>query len=228
MSPPSRSGGDRIDLATLAVTAVASAIAAYVTSQIWAPGTIGAAAATPVLVALVKEALTRPTEVITRAVPTRGVVRSAGAPSERSDEPFDPVAAAYERVPQPGEIPGRSRARRRRAWRAAIVTGLLGFLIAAVVLTVPELVAGESASGERRTTLFGGREKRSDRREPRERRDGVPGSTVTVPPERTVTVPPPRTVTVPPAETTPQPRTTTGPTATTEEPPPPDERAHVR
>ena len=44
-----------------------------------------------------------------------------------------------------------------RGWRLAVVTGLLGFLIAAVVLTVPELVAGRSASdGARDTTIFGG------------------------------------------------------------------------
>src|SRR3954447_2917982 len=73
-----RSGG--VDLPTLVVTAIASAAAAYVTSVIWAPGTLAAAAFTPVLVALLKEALFKPVEVVTRAVPVRGVVRSAPPP----------------------------------------------------------------------------------------------------------------------------------------------------
>ncbi|MEA2126019.1 MAG: hypothetical protein QOI80_2801 [Solirubrobacteraceae bacterium] len=51
-----------IDLWTLAIAAVASAVAAYVTSQFWAGGTLVSAALTPVIVALVKEALNRPVE----------------------------------------------------------------------------------------------------------------------------------------------------------------------
>lgn len=44
---------------------------------------------------------------------------------------------------------------RRARVRIAVITGLLGFAIAAVLLTVPELVAGESVGGgEGRTTLF--------------------------------------------------------------------------
>lgn len=226
MSRSSRSGGESIRLSTLAITALASAAAAYVTSKIWAPGTVGAAAMTPVLVALLKEALARPADVVTRAVPVRGVVRSAGGSRDPHGQPSDPLEPPEERVPQLGELPGPSRARRRRAWRAAVVTGLLGFLVAAVVLTVPELVAGESASGEgRKTTFFGGREKRAER-EPRKRRDPAPGSTVTVPPAKTVTVPPARTVTAPPPQTTPRSPTTTATTPTTtmpapEEPVPP-------
>ncbi|MCW3041599.1 MAG: hypothetical protein JWM31_3504, partial [Solirubrobacterales bacterium] len=58
-----------VDLATLIITAVASAVAAYTCSKIWTPGTLASAAMTPVLVALVKEALRRPTEVVTTVVP---------------------------------------------------------------------------------------------------------------------------------------------------------------
>src|SRR5690349_21193908 len=57
--PPVRSSGD-VRLSTLAIAAAASAVAAYVTSKVWAGGTLWSAAASPVIVALVKEGLNRP------------------------------------------------------------------------------------------------------------------------------------------------------------------------
>ena len=98
---------------TLLITAIASAAAAYVTSQIWADGTLAAAAFTPVLVALLKELLAKPAAVVTRAVPVRGVVRSApvaGEPEEARETP----EAIEERIAQLGEAPGTSRPGRRR------------------------------------------------------------------------------------------------------------------
>jgi len=53
-----------IDLLTLTITAIASAAAAFVCSHVWAAGTLPSAAFTPVLVALVKEGLRRPTEAV--------------------------------------------------------------------------------------------------------------------------------------------------------------------
>jgi opacity protein-like surface antigen len=51
--------------------------------------------------------------------------------------------------------------RRRLAIRAAIATGLLAFAIAAAVLTVPELIAGQSiGKSDRKSTYFGGRHQR--------------------------------------------------------------------
>lgn len=222
MSPQSTSaGGGGIDLPTLAITAVASAAAAYVCSQLWAPGALPAAAAMPVLVALLKEALARPTYAVTRAVPVRGVVRSTPPP----DEPFDPIQPFQpedERVPQYGEVSGSSRPYAGRAWKMAVITGLLGFLIAAVIITVPEFVAGKAASGgDRQTTLFGGEKKSSapatttTTTTPQETETTPPAATVTIPPVETTTVPPP-TTTVPPAETTPAP-----PAQTTPAPAPP-------
>lgn len=206
-SPTSSSSG--LDVKTLVITAVASATAAYITSELWAPGTLASAAITPVIVALVKEALFKPAEVVTRAVPVRGVVRSA-----RVDEPYDPVAPfepEEERVAQYGEIPGSSRPYPRRAWKAAVATGLLGFLVAAVIITVPEFVAGSSATGgDRQTTFFGG--KKSPSSDPAtttttttpDESETVPAEpTVSVPPVETTTVPPAETTTIPPAETTP-------------------------
>jgi hypothetical protein len=221
-TPTPRRGG--IDLPTLITTAVASAAAAYVTSQIWAPGTLAAAAFTPVLVAVLKEALIKPAEVVTRAVPVRGVVRSASHAGEPGGGPDTPEAIEA-RVAQLGEARGASSPGRRRAWQVAIVTGLLGFLLAAVIITVPELVTGSSASGgDRGTTFFGGKKgaatpatDTTTTTTPSDVQTETvpPASTVTVPPPaETITVPPPAPVTTvpeedvdpapPPVETTPQ------------------------
>ena len=117
----------------------------------------------------------------------RGVVRSAPPP----DEPFDPLApqepgAAFRpddaRVAQHGEIPGRSRVVPAHAWKVAIVTGLLGFLVAAVLFTVPELVAGESALGRRA--------QHDPVRRPQAARARTPAdTTTTTTPTQTVTTP---------------------------------------
>ncbi|MGH2942608.1 MAG: hypothetical protein ACRDLN_07545 [Solirubrobacteraceae bacterium] len=230
MTPSNTSRGGSVDLPTLAITAVASAAAAYACSKIWAPGTLASAAFTPVLVALIKEALARPAYAVTRAVPVRGVVRS----STPGDAPGEPAQRqpADDRVARHSEISGGSFG--RRAWKTAIVTGLLGFLIAAVIITIPEVVAGKSASGGgRQTTLFGGDERRADREPSETTTTTVP--TVTAPPAETVTVPPaetttvaPETTTVPPDDETltvpPDEETTTVPpeeSATPEVPPPP-------
>ncbi len=211
MSASNTSKGGGIDLQTLVITAVASACAAYVTSEVWAPGTLASAAITPVIVALVKEALAKPADVVTRAVPVRGVVRSAG----RADEPFDPIQPFEpedERVAQHGELLGSSRAFPRHAWKVAIITGLLGFLVAAVIITVPEFVAGGSASGDRQTTFFGGQKKSAEpttttttTTTPDETESAPVEPTVSVPPVETTTVPPPETTTLPPVEPAPEP-----------------------
>jgi hypothetical protein len=45
---------------------------------------------------------------------------------------------------------------RRLRWRLAVITGLLGFGIAVLAVTVPELIAGQSLGGSHKTTIFGG------------------------------------------------------------------------
>lgn len=211
-SPTSRGSG--IDFTTLIITAVASATAAYVTSEIWAPGTLASAAITPVIVALVKEALFKPADVVTRAVPVRGVVRSA-PPAGQPDDPVASFEVDEQRVAQHGEIPGSSSPFPRHAWKVAVVTGLLGFLVAAVIITVPEFVAGSSATdGDRQTTFFGGK-KNSSAEPSTTTTTTTPDGTETGPVEPTVSVPPVQTTTVPPAETT-----TVPPVQTTPLPPP--------
>jgi hypothetical protein len=209
-----------VDLPTLLATAVASAAAAYVTSQIWAAGTLAAAAFTPVLVALLKEMLAKPAQVVTRAVPVRGVVRSASHAGEPEGAPDTPEAIEA-RIAQLGEAPGASRPGRRRAWQVAVVTGLLGFLVAAVIITVPELVSGKSVFGaDRQTTFFS--QKHSTRPPADTTTTTTPSTTdTTVAPADTVTVPPPAaTVTVPPpAPSTTVPQEQPPPAATTPEVP---------
>jgi hypothetical protein len=152
----------RLNSRTLTIASVASATAAAVTSQLWIAGTWVAAAITPVLVALVSEALHRPTERLARAwtsdQPALG--RRAARPREavapphgdqllpREDETevaplTEPVAAGPVRVyRQP-----TARAPRRR----------LALAVAVVVLTAGDLVSGGSiGKGGGRTTLFGG------------------------------------------------------------------------
>jgi hypothetical protein len=203
---------DGIDLTTLLITAVASAAAAYTCSKIWAPGTLASAAFTPVLVAIIKEALARPTQAVTRAVPVRGVVRSSPPPAEHLDAPAPPEPPPLDRVPQAGEVSYHSTRSSARRWRMAIITGLLGFVIAVLVLTVPELVAGRSASGGGGTTIFGGQQRKQETQT-----TTAPARTVTVP-TPTVTVPAPGNTTSAPAPattaTTPG-TTTTTPTSTT-------------
>lgn len=169
-STPARSEGG-VDLPTLIITALASAVAAYVCSKVWKPGTLASAAFTPVLVALVKEALRRPTEVVTTVVPVpvvtprrrrrlaapdaptavMGSLSADGDPAPGSDIP-PPAIVAVE--PQPVTTT-RTRGRQIH-WRIAVLTGLLGFAICAAFYTLPELIAGSAASGGGKTTLFGG------------------------------------------------------------------------
>ncbi|MDP1849955.1 MAG: hypothetical protein Q8K79_19370 [Solirubrobacteraceae bacterium] len=213
-----RSGG--VDFPTLIVTALASATAAYVTSKLWTPGTLAAAAFTPVLVAVLKEAYFKPVDVVTRAVPVRGVVRSAPSVGAPDDEPRESPEDIEARIAQLGEAPGASLPARRRNWQIAVVTGLLGFIIAAVIITVPELVAGSSASGgDRGTTIFGGKTRSSSSTPTDTTTTTTPseGESEGVPPASTVTVPPAADpVTVPPPSPTPVPEEG-------ETPPPPEE-----
>jgi hypothetical protein len=238
-----RSPSSGVDAGTLFLTAAASAAAAYTCSKIWAPGTLASAAFTPVLVALIKEALRKPTQVVARAVPVRGVVRSAraegpqpldvgrsatSAPDDWGAPASHPSAGDYAspeaRIAQPGEVHYHGSSRRGRGWRLAIVTGLLGFLVCAAVFTVPELISGGSAAGgDRVTTIFGGRH--HSRLPPATTTTTTtPTQTVTAPPAQTVTVPAPAPTPTTPTTTTTEPQpllpTTTEPTATT---PPPAE-----
>src|SRR4051812_15196818 len=169
---PAASGNSELDLGTLTLAAIASAAAAFITSQVWPAGTLWSAAASPVIVALVKEAIRRPATRLQTVRQDRGgrVVEVEQEPPPGEEPDTGPV-----------RIYGRSTVRRR--WRLAVVTGLLGFLCVVFVYTVPELVAGRSigGGGDKRTTLFGGAPSKRHDRQSRRDANGtpVPGTGVT-------------------------------------------------
>jgi len=200
-SPPRRSGD--LNPSTLVIAAAASAVAAYVTSKVWAAGALWSAAMSPIIVALVKEGLNRPADAIRTVRVTRG---------GRSTEIDLPATAADElarRAPGgtgPVTVYG-SRTAGRRRWRLAVVTGLLAFAVVAVVYTVPELVAGKSIGGgsEQRTTLFGGNaSKKSAADDTKDTKDKGAEKTPTPEPGATATPTPTATAT-PGASVTPTP-----------------------
>jgi hypothetical protein len=240
-APPQAAPADRgIDLTTLVLSAIASAAAAYVTSKIWARGTLLSAAMSPVIVALVKEGLRKPTEVITNVVPnvvpapSRWARTSAGDPGLVAEpHPGTPPA------PPPGEArPSRdphaphvvlppvvatghapvsvysTRARRLR-WRLAVITGLLGFGVCVLLYTVPELIAGESIGGSHKTTIFGGHRKSTNHSTTTTTSTTPTTQTTPTTTEKTTTVTRTQTVTTPAPAPTP---TTTTPTPTTTAP----------
>jgi uncharacterized membrane protein YvlD (DUF360 family) len=157
------------------VAAVASGIAAILTSHFWKNGTVLAAAMTPVVVSVIKEALQKPLQsdaVRRSATSARRVVAGGAATRTGSAQASSPAVGT---VPTPppsnGELTqgdvllthprrtygaGGTRAPLQRHWKVAIVTGLLAFVVAAVVLTVPELLFGSAVSSGHRTTIFGG------------------------------------------------------------------------
>jgi hypothetical protein len=176
-----RTEGEGLSLQTLVVAAVASAVAALVVSQVWKGGTVLAAAMTPVIVSIVKEALQRPmqSEVVRRsATSARRVVAGTAASRTESAQRRSPAVGTVPTPPQngtAGEVTqgdvllthprrtyggggggGRRLSLRGRPLKLAIVTGLLAFVVALVVITVPELVFGGAVSSGHRTTFFGG------------------------------------------------------------------------
>jgi uncharacterized membrane protein YvlD (DUF360 family) len=207
----------RFNVRTLVIASIASAAAALITSQFWIRGTPIAAALTPIIVTLVSELLHRPTEKIAQRMTseTDALPEAAGA---------EPPPASEETAPRPAPDPDfkvyRTGARRKRiAWATVLTTGLLAFVIAAVVLTVPELIAGGSIGGRDRATTLVPSKKKSDGGDAKSQPDQ---ETVTDEQTVTETVPSePETVTettpsVPQQRTTPTtPGQTVPPTATT-------------
>jgi uncharacterized membrane protein YvlD (DUF360 family) len=211
----------RLNVRTLVIASVASAAAALITSQFWIRGTPIAAALTPIIVTLVSELLHRPTEKIAQRMTaeTDALPEAAGA---------EPPPPSEETSPRPApdtdfKVYRTGSARRKRiAWATVLTTGLLAFVIAAVVLTVPELIAGGSIGGrDRATTLVPSKQKKSDggdatRQPDQETVTDEQTVTETVPsdPETVTETTPsgPQSRTVP---TTPQQQTTPPPTATT-------------
>jgi hypothetical protein len=216
MPPATRSEREeerRLNTRTLTIASVASASAAAVTSQLWIAGTWIAAALTPVLVALISEAMHRPTERIARAwTSDQGEARSTRAVSTTRTEP-----TAVTGTPGPVRVyrqtGGRTTPlpRRRIAIGAVAATAALAFVIGIAALTTVDLVSGGSVGrGSGRTTAFGGGG--SDTKTDQPAKDSTPqrqdAPTQTDPAQ-----------TEPPASTSPAPET---PSDTAPTPPPTD------
>jgi hypothetical protein len=213
---------------TLLIAGTASAVAALVIPLLWRPGTVFAAAMTPIIVALVTEMLRRPVDTVS-SVAARRAPRGAEVLDEPFDEPFDPLAppSAEELETLPDTSTGRRAVHRRRPltarqWKLALATGLVAFAAVAALFTASELIAGDAVSGGgNRTTFFGGSDRQRERDEPaqqdeqRERRQEEPTPTTTpeatatpeptVAPEATPTATPTPTQTPVPAEPQPTP-----------------------
>lgn len=181
-----------LSVKTLIIASAASALATYLVPMIWRPGTIAAAAAMPVIVALISEALSRPADHV--RVAGRLVVK---APALRRRE--------------------RKEADRRRL-RLAMITGLIAFVLVAVVLTTTELLAGGAVSSDQRTTLLGGTDTDADAEEAEEPAGTPePADEETVPAVEPTPTPTPEATPEAAPETESQPAPT--PTPTTPAPP---------
>jgi hypothetical protein len=206
----SDSGGG-LQIQTLLISAVSAVAAATVVPMFWEKGTVIATAMTPVIVAIVSEALRRPVAKVSAVAPKVTAVRQRVAVPVRgrphgsiAEDPhdFDPVVD--ERVDEPiggvsADDPFGLRTPARRPWlRIGLVTGLLAFVLGAGVVTASELtIFGGSVSGDRgRTTLFGGgssSDKTSSKRDEKAAPTATPSSsqkaapTATATPEATAT-----------------------------------------
>jgi hypothetical protein len=149
----------RLNTRTLAIASVASATAATVTSQLWIAGTWIAAALTPVLVALISEAMHRPTERIARAWTTPREARSSRTQTATRREPAAVTGTPGPvRVYRAGQSGSRTTlAKRRIALGAVAATGAIACVIGLLALTTVDLVSGGSVGkGSGRFTLAGG------------------------------------------------------------------------
>jgi hypothetical protein len=191
--------------------------AALVVHKVWGGGAIVGAAVTPIIVGIVGEALRRPVDKLAaprdggRRLPADRAHDVPPASRQRGDDPF----GLWEQ--------DRRRSSRGRTWLVlGIVTGVIGFAIAAFFLTGSELVFGGSVAGPRKTTIFGGGHTTTNTTTTVQtvtRTTTTPTVTQTVPvpaPQATTTVPPATTQTAPaPQQQQVVPTTQTQPPATT-------------
>jgi hypothetical protein len=140
-------------------------------------------------------------------------------PAERRGVRPDPGAANGDGphgdpLLSPRRTYGRPGGRRRLHVKVAVVTGLLAFVIAALVLTVPELLFGGSVSGHRSTTLFGGSNSKTDSKKKDSGTTTQPDQQKPKDQTTTPATPPPTTDSQTPTTTTP------APTSPSQSPPP--------
>jgi hypothetical protein len=208
-----------LSIKTLLIAGAASATAALVVPLFWRPGTVFAAAMTPVIVSVVSELLKRPTEKVT-TVATRRATGGGVIFEPPPEEPFDPLAPApteeLEALPQTtSQRAVHRRPLTGRQWKLALVTGLVAFAGAATVVTASELLAGDSVSSSGgRTTFFSGSQRNKDTSD--KKSDAKEKATPSATPEETET----RTPTPTPSPS-PTPTPTVTPAPSTEAAPAP-------
>jgi hypothetical protein len=219
-----------LSVRTLAIASAASLTAAIVVREVWGPGAIIGAAMTPVIVALVSESLSRPTERITAIASER---KTRTRVHQRTPSGTEIAPPPELERPDPFGIWEEDKPRRldSRHVRLGIVTGLVAFALVAVALTASELVFGGSVTGGSKTTVFGGKKKSSAGDEktdtsttttPQETTGETETTPVPTTPETVPTTPGetvPTTPTTPPTTTVPPPTTTTPPPGGEEAPP---------
>jgi hypothetical protein len=212
-------GKSGISIQTLAISALAAVAAAVIVPMIWDKGTLIATAMTPVIVALVSEALRKPAERISAVTP-KVTRRSSGLPvrSPHSADRFDPLPPQERAAAPPprSDDPFRLRTARRPArhhWRLAFATGVVAFVVAVAGLTMSELVLGGAATRDGgRTTFFSAGDSREEE-QPTPTPSPTPTATETAEPEETATPVPTPTPTAAPS---PVPTETPPPAATPE------------
>jgi hypothetical protein len=206
--------GGGLSASTLAIASLSSLAAALVVHKFWQGGAIVGAAVTPVIVAIVSEALRKPVDAVKARTTTVN-------PPPVVPDP----ATSQARAPREDRFGIWEAPRKRRLHvGVAIATGLVAFAIAAFFLTGAELVLGGASDHDKFRVLPGKQEQRDrgdrDRDAPAQTQpdeedpapvpeettpEEVPEETAPpeVPEETTPEEVPPETV-VPPAVTTPE------------------------
>jgi hypothetical protein len=190
-----------ISFQTLVIASLSSLAAAIVVHKLWKGGAIVGAAVTPVIVGIVGEALRRPAQRLTivrdssRQVPAGRDHDVPPVSRERGDDPFGLWQD------------DRKRRSRGRTWLAlGIVTGVIGFAVAAFFLTGSELVfGGPVAGGGNKTTIFGGTRTHTTTVQSTQTVTTVTGTTTVPTVTQTVPVPAPQTTPAVPSTTQPVP-----------------------
>jgi hypothetical protein len=221
---PEKEAKSGLHVTTLLISSAAAVAAAVIVPMFWERGSLLATAITPIIVAVVTEALNRPAKAITQVTP-RVARRSATGAAVRTEQPAGVGARGEgpERVSRwgteddPFGLREPERPRRSFPWKLALGTGLLAAVIGATAVTASELaIFGHSVSGsDRSTSVFGGRGE---------------GATPTATPEATETAAPTETATEEPTTAptvTATPTPTPSPVPTTATTPPPTEATPV-
>ena len=186
-----REDANRLDVRTLVIASISAAVAAIVVSRFWASGTPIAAAATPVIVTILKEMLDRPTAKIAEKVTVSSKALTAtevrepaashvGRDSQLDDqEPTRHLPPTEPVHPEAGGDPADIRVYRQQPAGGAlgrikpkvvVLTAALAFLIAGVVLTAGQLAIGNpfGDDGNGAIILGGGAKKGKDTTEPQQ------------------------------------------------------------